>query len=123
MIAVKFADGTILQGGGWNTLPNKAIQKIALLEKANKGILSNFEAYNHLIEHVYGVSGPINQKSFDRAIFLMGKKGNEVTTIKFNTLTNEMSVEKSIFGQEYNGRSSSGWKQGILDLNPAFKIL
>jgi len=123
MLIVKFNNGEVLKGGGWNTLPNKPIQKVALLTASNKGILADFESYNHLTEYIYGVSGPINQKTFERAIFLMGRKGNEVTTIKFNVMTNEMNIEKSLFGQEYNGRPSTGWKQGIPDLNPTFKIL
>ena len=120
MIIIKFSDGEIVQGGGWNSLPHKFIQKIALLGKNNKGILQDYEEYNHLIEQVM-IQGS-GKPSFTRAIFLMGRHGNKVDVIKYSTMTNEMSEYSAMFGQEYNGRPSTGWKKGISALNPTSKI-
>lgn len=123
MLTIKFTDGEIVQGGGWNTLPNKPIQKIAFTEKDKKIILQGYESYNHLREHVYAVINPEDKGgTFIRAIYLIGKDGDSVTVIKYNTMTNEITQSFGLIGQEYNGRPSTGWKKGSPTLNPQFFI-
>ena len=122
MLIVKFSDGELVQGGGWNSLPNKPIKKVAMIIENKKIIMQDYESYNHLQEHVYIASGPSDKGDFLRAIYLMGSKENKVHVIKINLMNGEVTEEKREMGEEYNGRPSTGWKKGIPDLNPQYYI-
>jgi len=119
MVIVKFTDGEIVQGGGWDCLPNKPIQKIALVIAGHKVIMQNYECYNHLQEYAYAIIGNTNQL---RSIYLMGKKENLVQVVRYNFLTSKFEESIVETGLEYNGRSSTGWKKGTNSLPPEYKI-
>jgi hypothetical protein len=119
MLTIKFTDGEVLKGGSWNTLPNKPISKVALEVPGHKIIMQDYEMYNHLVERVFNVIG---KTTTIRAIYLMGKKGNQVQIINYNLITGQIIESHAEFCQEYNGRPSTGWKNGIADLNPTYKV-
>jgi len=119
MIIVKFSDGEIVQGGGWNSLPHKPIQKVALLIDGRKVVMQGFDSYNHLQEHVYNVTGNSLQI---RSIYLMGRSNNLVNVVRYNLITKQFEETLAGFGLEYNGRPCTGWKNGFSDLTPTYKI-
>jgi len=113
MLTIKFTDGEMVQGGGWNTLPNKPIQKIALIEKNKKIILQDYEEYNFLREYAYIASSPTEQKMIARAMYLMGRKNNKSKVIRLNLIDGSVEEKDTEIGKEYNGRPCTGWKRGI----------
>jgi hypothetical protein len=110
MLTVKLVSGEILSGGSWNTLPDKPIQAVVLELQGRRIKMQGFEEYNFLREYAYKVIGNgLNQMI---GIYLMGRKNEEVTILKYNTMTNEITQSVNLIGKEYNGRPSTGWKQG-----------
>ena len=110
MLSVKFADGELIQNMPWLSLPNKPIQKIALLINNQKIILQDYEEYNFLREHCYNIIG--DGKSQVRAIYLMGRKENKAKVVRLNLLNGEVKELETEIGKEYNGQSCTGWKRG-----------
>lgn len=119
MLTVKLTNGEILKGGGWNTLPDTPISKIALEISGHKIIMQDYESYNHLIEKAFNVIGGSTQV---RAIYLMGRKGDDVQVIKVNLIDNSIITGSAPHSQEYNGRPSTGWKFGVCNLTPQYFI-
>jgi len=112
MLIVKFTDGELVQGGGWDSLPNKPIQKIALLINGQKIIMQDYEEYNFLREHANLFISPIEQGSFMRAVYLMGRKENKAKVVRLNLLNGQKEEVETEIGKEYNGQPCTGWKRG-----------
>jgi hypothetical protein len=51
----------------------------------------------------------------------LAKKGNQVLRFIFDLTKQELIIDEVLFGQEYKGNPSSGWKEGLYD-NPQYKI-
>ena len=113
MLIIKFTDGELVQGGGWDSLPNKPIQKIALLINGQKIILQDYEEYNFLREHANILISSSEQGSFMRAVYLMGRKDNKAKVICLNLINGEKKESETEIGKEYNGQPCTGWKKGI----------
>jgi len=133
MLNVKFENGELVQGMGWLDLPNDPIKRVSLEIKGRKFILENYESYNYIIEKGITIIG--NQQ-FIRNIYIMGRIKDMVKVITFNSFNNKSYEYEAEFGKEYlagytgqlitseyNGRPSTGWKQGVSSLNPTYQII
>lgn len=121
MLTIKFEDGELVQGRGWMDLPNKAIKRVKLQVDDKIFVMEDYESYNHLVEKAFM---PLNQgKTLIKRVLLMGRKEHYVKVIGYNFLTNEKEEYVSAFGFEYNGRVSTGWKQGIKTEIPKYKVI
>jgi len=120
MLTVKFVDGEIVQNVPWLSLPNEPIKKLKYVFNDKSIILEDYESYNHLVEKVYNL---MMGNTFIRAVYLLGKRGEEVQGIKINLLDESVIEYTAPYTQEYNGRPSTGWKSGVLDLKPSYKII
>ena len=116
MYIVTFQDNTKFQGGTinnsrWLFIPNKPIQKIEFNLFKKIITLSDFEAYNHLIEKAVSLVGV----KFTRVtqIILMGKSGKTVIRVTIDLLKRKVYAEKVEFGKEYRNKPTTGWKKGI----------
>ena len=119
MLTVKFSDGTLEQGVGWLDLPNKPIWSVTLELNGKMIKWRNYQSYNHLIERVYNVIG---QSTTVRGIYLMGQENGLVRIVNYNLITNQVTDSLAPYGQEYNGRPSTGWKNGLEGLTPSYFI-
>lgn len=120
MLTVKFTDGEILQGGSWNTLPDRPIQAVVLELQGRKIKMQGFEEYNHLQEKVFNVIGGTSGL---KAIYLMGRKGVNTKILRLDLSTNKITENITEIEKEYNGRSCTGWKKGTSALTPQFYII
>lgn len=122
MYKIIFEDGSNFEGGTihdskWNDMPTNKIKRLEYYLFAKTIILENYEEYNHIIEYSHIMS--INQ-TFVSKIILMGKCSEEIHSIIIDISKKSVSLQKSLIGQEYNNKPTSGWKVGILDLTPKF---
>jgi hypothetical protein len=119
MLSVKMMNGELIQNVPWLSLPKDPIQRIKYVFNGKTVILEGYEAYNHLTERVYAVIGrTVNV----RATYLMGLYGGNVTVVTLNRVTGEINKYETKFGEEYNGRPSTGWQSGLVGI-PATQIL
>jgi len=126
MYTITHKDGQIWQGGSierslWNEMPIKPISKIEYTLFKHTLILENYESYNHLIEKTQSLLND-NRIKITR-IILMAKKENRVYNFIFDLSDNEIKLEINEFGQEYYGKKTSGWKEGIEDSTPTYKVI
>ena len=119
MVTIKFLDGELIQNVSWSSLPNKPIKRLKYNFQDKTVIMEDYEAYNHLIEKVYNV---LQGTTIIRSIYLIGKIKNHAKIIILNLLDNSVHEEIRAFGEEYKGRPSTGWKNGINDSIPSFQI-
>ena len=119
MLSVKFQDGELIKGVSWLELPNKPISKIVMELNLHKIILQNYESYNYLIERVYNLIGKTMNV---RGVYLMGIKENKVHIVYYNLIKEKITESDTEVGQEYNGRPSTGWRNGILNQQSATQI-
>lgn len=120
MLSIKFNDGELIQGKSWKDLPNKPIKRIKVHLGSKTLLLENYESYNFLIEKVYNILGG-NQ--FVRSIYIIGRKNDKIEGIRANYLNKTIQRFTSTFGQEYNGKPSTGWKCGVTNQNPQYKVI
>lgn len=123
MYKIIFEDNSEFLGGDfensrWKEIPNKPIKKIEYPLINKLVILENFQAYNHLIEKIQSIDG----RKYITKIFLIGKKDNEVTIIQCDFLKKDLTTYKKLFGKEYYGKSTIGWKLGLEGKNPIIII-
>lgn len=113
---ILFEDGTYFEGGTWenskwNEIPDKPIRVIAY----QKLILENFEAYNHLVEHVVGINQPLEGI---RKTILMVAYGKKVYKFTFDFIKKQIIKSEEEMGKEYNGTTTTGWKKGLYNRIP-----
>jgi hypothetical protein len=101
-------------------LPNEPIKRLKYIFNDKNIILEDYESYNHLVERVYNFIGG---STSIRAVYLLGRKGENVQGIKINLMDESVTEYTAPYTQEYNGRPSTGWKLGVLDLNPSYVIV
>lgn len=115
LISIKFNNGEIWSGGSignscWASMPNLSIQKLTYTIFNKQYIFNNYLKYNHLLEKVY----IFNQKELLTQCIIMGLKDNDlVEGYSFNLKTQQVIKFVRFFGQEYNGKPTYGWKEGI----------
>lgn len=111
MYKITYQDNTVFvgsqpQNSKWNLI-NKPIFKIEY--PLLKITLQGFEMYNHLIE----LPTIIRVGQFVSKIILMGRKNNDVLKIIYDSIKGKIYSESAIFGKEYQGCMSTGWKMGV----------
>lgn len=110
MLTVKFTNGEIVQDSPWLSMPPEPIQRVKYVFQGKTVMMEGYEAYNHLVERYYALIG---EGKGIRAIYLMGMSGKNVDVLSLNVITGHIKQERTLIGQEYNGRPSTGWKSGI----------
>ena len=99
-------------------------------------VLQDYDSYNQIrerISYLIGKGYPL------RNFYIMGKKGDYVKVVMINFIKKTLDVYVSRFGKEYGknpllnnqgkildwigGRPSMGWKKGITNSTPKFKII
>lgn len=114
MYTITFEDDTQFKGGGpaeskWNEMPDKPIRKLEYFFRKQKVTLIGFESYNHIVERVR-VMG--HEEMITRVI-LMGRNGKGVDCFVYDLKQNTTYDYFDLFGMEYHGQSTKGWKKGI----------
>jgi len=111
---IYFKDGTTFFGGRnlqdskWNEMPDKPILCLEILMFQKPLVLTNFEWY--LFAHEIGCL--FNRTKIITKVFIMGKRGNEVTKYTYDVLKNRLY--KDITDSEhYYQTPINGWKSGI----------
>lgn len=110
---ITFQDNDIYYGGNlekslWNQMPKKPIKKLEYNLFSVIPILEGYEAYNHLIERVN-----IGGKEYISRVLLMGKIDGKVDQWILNLNDKSITQKTTVFGQEYDGKKSTGWKEGL----------
>ena len=124
MYKVVFSDGDVFEGGKisdskWNDIADKEIKSVNYWLGGKCLLLSDYEAYNHLVKRVNLFTG----EKIITKLYLMGKNKNNVERFIYDFKTNKLTEDIVEFGKEYNDKSANGWKQGIKDLKPSHQIL
>ena len=117
MYKVYFIDNTVFYEGNvattkWNLMPKKIIKKIECTIGGKTIVLENYESYNLFHEkQVF-----INKKLSGITKFvIMGKKDNNVIRVIYNFVKQKCFYDGKEFGKEWRGRSTTGWKDGLLN--------
>lgn len=124
MYKIIFRDGETYWGGNpensnWGNIPNKPISELHYDYLGKKIYLKNYESYNHLIKHAFRID---NQKQFITEIIIMALEKNMVKRIIFDLINRKILVDNVPVNREYNNKPISGWKIGLYNLIPEFKI-
>ena len=93
---------------GWRANNFRGIQSFTFWLPNNKYVfLSGMEEYNFFIEALQDF-GPTIQLC---SVFILGKHDDKV----YGYRVGEQKIQRieSLFGEEYNGTASNGWKHGI----------
>jgi len=125
MYYLNFGKGIEFAGGEpnnsrWNEIPTKQITELNYNMFGKKITMRDFESYNHIVER----AKMINKKFADTitAVYLMGKYKSQVYVIKFDLIQNTIKDYISEFGHEYNGGTTTGWKEGLSTKEPTIDI-
>lgn len=127
---IKFTDGTTFDGGpdlynsNWMEIPDKSIDCLVYFLSDNEElVLRGFDKYLHFVEvsqNVYGKKGTDFKPKMQYA-YLMGIKGNMVTSYRFSLLgtkgvsrytKGDMTKRVMPLGKEHNGKPTNPnlWK-------------
>jgi len=122
MYKVIYKDESVFEGGNfenskWNEI-NKPIKELIYTVGHTQIILKGYEKYNHLIERVHLVG----RGTFISNIILMGCKNDIVQVIKLNIQKRIIEQYISYWNQEYNEKSTTGWKEGLKNQKCGFEI-
>lgn len=126
MFEIIFEDNSTFKGGKnienskWNDMPNKRIIQLNYTFLGHEVTLKGYESYNHLVEKVNNINQGIT--SITKVILLAKKTNNEVKRIIFDINKNKVSSDDVVYGKEYKGRSTKGWKLGIPSSNTFLSI-
>lgn len=112
-----FVAGKDLENSKWNEMPDKPIRRIEYTLLNRTLILENYEEYNHL---VMKASVLFSKLSGVIKVILVTKEKENINKFTFNLLTNQIILDENC---EDKKSSSTGWKKGIADLNPTYKLL
>ena len=115
MYKLFFEDGSSFIGGEyyeskWNEIPNKPITRLEYRFNGKCLYAEGYSAYNHLVEHVKNVTQGIQYIS---QIIILLKNGQDILQVKYNPHSSQVHYEISKFGEEYRGKSTTGWKTGL----------
>jgi len=124
MYTVTFSDGTIWKGGeplksNWNDMPKKPIAKLDYQVGSQTICFQGYQAYNHIVEKSIILSRGIQSIK----LMLMVKKGEDVLILMYDFKVKKIEYDTKIFGHEYNGKVTKGWKEGIEGLKPKTEFI
>ena len=117
MYKVTFNDGSEVIGGEpenskWDTLPQKPIKSILIELMGQKVLLSGFEAYTHVVEHVVGVNVALKKIS---RVLLMGLFKNRSYQVIYDFDKAKVEYLTTREGEELRGKRIGGWRVGEPD--------
>jgi len=126
MYRIIFNDGDIWLGSepeqsNWKQMPNKPIKKIEYTLFNKKAIFEGYESYNHLVERTCFIFN--NNKEKINKVFLMARKKDSVYCFVFDLFAKEVYPSTYIFGKEYYGKPTSGWKEGLKDSSTYYNLI
>lgn len=125
MYTVIFKDLSTFKGGEitdskWNDMPDKPIASIIYkLDNGQTITLEGYNAYNHIVERAVIVTKGL----YTTKLFLMAKKDNDVLLLIYDCKRQRLDYDTRIFGQEYNNKPCTGWKEGVTDMKPKSEII
>lgn len=105
----KFVGGLILLDSKWNDMPPKLIREWEYIIFEKQFIFSGYEEYNHIIERVNFSNQEIATK-----VILMGRIGLLVESYLIDLQERKIYKTRNKLGAEYLGKSTTGWKKGII---------
>jgi hypothetical protein len=135
---ITYNDNSIFEGGTikeskWDLII-KPIKRIEYFIGKKTLILENYESYNNLVEKSHPILGEI--EPYITKHYMMGLKDGKVQVIIWNFNTKKFEEYISDFGSEYNKRKvynsngkilkyvdgfpSTGWKEGLINLEPHY---
>jgi len=106
--------GGDLQNSKWSLMPDKPIKEIIYRFFSTKISFSNYEAYNHLVEHAYI---NFNSKQITKSI-LLTKNNNTVIRLVVDYIAQTYYIDSVQFGKEYYQAATKGWKRGLTGYLP-----
>lgn len=127
MYKIIFIDDTIFEGGRnllnsqWNDIPDKPIKQLVYNLFGKTIFLENFESYNHLVERLNVIFGNFPYPII--SVTLMGLTKGKIKKFVFDLIKKELKIIEVIEGREFKGMPSTGWKIGIPNQNPTYKII
>jgi hypothetical protein len=122
MYKIIFEDGEIFEGGkdlknsGWNDMPDKPIESIEYTLLGRTLVLENYESYNH---HVMVANILFANLSGIIRVIIEARKKDIVTRFTFDLVKKEYSIIEV----PYVENATTGWKKGIADLNPTYRVI
>jgi len=122
---VGYADGSTRKGGdlidpSWSKSSDGPIAFISFrLPSGDLLLLKGYEEYNMMIEATMDFNGPRKGEKRLAYIYLMGCRKGEVTSHRIalheeGQGIGDTTVRKFPKGKEYNGKSTAGWKEGVV---------
>lgn len=123
--SIHFLDGSIFLGGEpqdshWNEMPDKPISELIYSIYNKTIILKGYEAYNHIVNYQYNLQSKENTTTH---IILMGLHKNIVYRFFIDFKRNTIYSDKVPMGKELNNSITTGWKKGVVDSIPSYKII
>lgn len=121
MFKIIFEDGEIFKGGKdlknskWNEIPDKSIKKIEYTLLEYTLYLENYESYNHLIK--YGTNLFTHEKILIN-VTLLGRYNNKLYKFIFDIINSKLIIMNEIEKQ-----TTTGWKKGLCNIIPTYKII
>jgi len=127
MLKIIFENGEVFKSENiydskWNEMPDYPIKSIEykITGHTRSVILSGYDSYNHIVEHFTVMN---NMMAGVSKIVLMAKKDNKVNRIIFDFLKRYVKEDVVEYGKEYNEKSVTGWKNGMVGQTPKKEII
>lgn len=125
MYKILFVDGESWEGGKpenskWNEMPNKPISELQYYICNKTIILKGYEAYNHLFHRPYFL---LTKEVITTQVIIMGLYKNNVTRFIIDFKKNTFYRDEVSMGIEWKDSKVTGWKKGIDNLIPSYKII
>lgn len=113
MYKIIYSDNTEFMGGDyfnsrWNEI-TKEIKSVDYQFPKKRIFVKNYDEYNHQIEKV---SFPFLGQEKIIAIILMVRYDSKLTILRYNLLTNILTVKHTLFTDKYKAPFITGWKKG-----------
>ena len=131
-IEARFADGfgtneylspdVRLADPGWGSeIFNRKIRSLAFyLPIGRKIFLAGMEMYNFFVEASQSLSGRAQRIE---AFWILGKHPNSPVVEEWRIGQGKITMERGIFGREWGGAPTSGWKSGLVIDPPVSSIV
>lgn len=126
MYKITFENNPITWHGGnpensqWANIPNEPIKQLKYTYKNRTIILEGYNEYCHIIKKGNALIGNF---SGIMKVILMARTKKESQLFIWNLLKGEFYTATTEIDKEYNGKKVIGWKKGLLNKEPTFKII
>jgi len=121
MYSIVFEDESKFNGGEfydskWNEMPSKLIKEWKYMFCDYMIVFSGYEEYNHIVEKIGFFGHTKNTK-----VLLMARKNLQVDAFVIDLETKQLYKKDCMIGKEYNNKSTTASKKGILGI-PHYEI-